>query len=425
VSSPPTPDVLTEFRTLGDRVREAWRACAFDVDRFAAVAVAALQTDPPCARLGWAEVAHGFLRSRDPPPQRDLRFGQPQLTVYRHERFYIEVLFWIDGAPEIHRHNFHGAFQVLAGSSLHVRHGFTAERQISRALLLGELHLESAELLRPGDTRAIDGADLIHSLFHLDRPSATVVVRTPTGFAAPQYAYLPPHVAYDPFLRDSAQDKQLELLALLRAVAPDAHAAALAEFAAREDLHALLRALLAAPDELAETGALAPVLAAARAVHGDAVDRIAASLDHRRWTMDLVLRRRRISAPDHRFLLGLLAGLPDAPRILELVERRAGGDPCATIMTWIRELAREAPDGSLELLGVEVTHARTAHAELLGARLAPAFIAVLEAMLRRRSEPELVEVVRAFGPALTHAQARRVLHSWSPLRRSGFRPLFR
>lgn len=417
---------LGELRALGDRVREAWRAVAFDVERFAAVAFAALRDDPPCVeKVEWVELVREFMRWRDPPAQFATRFGQPQITVYRHPRFYIEVLFWMDGAPEIHRHNFHGAFQVLAGSSLHVRHGFTVDRQVSQALLLGEARVESLQVLRPGDTVAIDGARLVHSLYHLERPSVTLVVRTSAGFAGPQYSYLPPHVAYDPFLHDPTLDKQLEVLALLRRAAPAEHVAMLVEFAGREDLYGLLRALIEGGAHLEEAGTLAPVLAAGRAVHGEAMDRVAASLARRWWEMDLVLRRARVPTPDHRFLLGLLAALPDAESIRAQVASRTGGDPCAAIMGWIRELARTGPDGSLELLGVRVTHTGTAHADRFGAQLGEAFLAVFEGLLRGRTEAEVVATLCTRWPALTPAQAERVLVSWAPLRGSAFRPLLR
>src|ERR1700733_7061214 len=73
------------------------------------------------------------------------------------------------------------------------------------------------EILETGRTVPIaSGAETIHSLFHLDSPSITVVVRTQhdpgTG---PQFNYLPPHVAIDPLHGDLLTMRRTQLLDVL------------------------------------------------------------------------------------------------------------------------------------------------------------------------------------------------------------------
>src|SRR5260370_32425522 len=65
-------------------------------------------------------------------------------------------------------------------------------------LAFGRVSLKKAELLQKGDSRPIiGGKQLIHSTFHLDRASLTVVVRTLGEIdKLPQYSYLPPTIAY-------------------------------------------------------------------------------------------------------------------------------------------------------------------------------------------------------------------------------------
>src|SRR5260370_7932333 len=65
-------------------------------------------------------------------------------------------------------------------------------------LAFGRVSLKKAELLQKGDSRPIiGGKQMIHSTFHLDRPSLTVVVRTLGEInKLPQYSYLPPTIAY-------------------------------------------------------------------------------------------------------------------------------------------------------------------------------------------------------------------------------------
>ena len=100
--------------------------------------------------------------------------------MYRGRGFYIDVLFWLDGTTNIHQHGFWGAFQVLAGSSVHCRFGFDLAEEINHRLRIGKLRLLETELLGLGAIRKILGGELfIHSLFHLDRPSVSIVIRCP------------------------------------------------------------------------------------------------------------------------------------------------------------------------------------------------------------------------------------------------------
>ncbi len=146
------------------------------------------------------DVAKWGLTAERLPPQVDLsaKFGQPPLTVYSGRDFRIEVLFWVQGVPAIHQHSFSGAFHVMHGSSLQSLWDFEPTEQVAMRLAFGRVSLKKAELLRKGDSRPIiAGNRLIHSTFHLDRPSLTVVVRT-VGETdqLPQYSYLPPTIAY-------------------------------------------------------------------------------------------------------------------------------------------------------------------------------------------------------------------------------------
>src|SRR5581483_12174101 len=53
--------------------------------------------------------------------------------------------------------------------------------------------------------------EMRHSLFHLDRPSVTVVIRTHRiPGADPQYSYLWPGVAFDPFSKPGLLQRQLQ-----------------------------------------------------------------------------------------------------------------------------------------------------------------------------------------------------------------------
>src|SRR5439155_21230936 len=81
----------------------------------------------------------------------------------------------------------------------------------------GSLSLNDVDLLSAGDIkRIIPCSDYIHSLFHLVRPSATITVR-PVGLPdfQPQFSYLPPGIAYAPFLKEPSQIKKRQIANLL------------------------------------------------------------------------------------------------------------------------------------------------------------------------------------------------------------------
>ena len=158
-----------------------------------------------------------FLLSEDQPFQTDSEFGEPEIVAYSHPRFYIQLLFWMDGTTAIHQHEFSGAFHVMHGSSIHAHYEFENATSITPYLRVGNLRMKKMELLQTGRTVPIvSGQRDIHSLFHLDSPSVTVVVRTQhdpgTG---PQFNYIPPHVAIDPHFSDKLTMRRKQLLDVL------------------------------------------------------------------------------------------------------------------------------------------------------------------------------------------------------------------
>src|SRR5690606_36549914 len=134
-------------------------------------------------------------------------FSNLPLILYRCPTFYIELLVWTRGTTAIHEHGFSGAFKVVAGSSLHTRYGFSAERRINHRLWLGRVECLGAEYLQKGSIRpSYPGAEgLCHSLLHFDHASATMVSRThgihsclrQRSPAAPCRAYSEPERARD------------------------------------------------------------------------------------------------------------------------------------------------------------------------------------------------------------------------------------
>src|SRR3954454_22440288 len=205
------------FKELGDTVLERWKRENFSLAKFPEIARAALDARPPAKRVKLAALMRDFLLNDEQPVQTDSPFGEPELVVYSHPRFYIQLLFWMDGTTAIHQHEFSGAFHVMHGSSIHAHYEFEKAQPVTPYLRVGNLRMKGIELLESGRTVPItSGPKTIHSLFHLDSPSVTVVVRTQhdpgTG---PQFNYLPPHVAVDPHFSDKLTMRRKQLLDVL------------------------------------------------------------------------------------------------------------------------------------------------------------------------------------------------------------------
>src|SRR3954466_5668968 len=205
------------FKRLGQNVLERWKRENFSLGKFPEIAGAALDERPPAKQVDLAAYMRDFLLSDEQPFQTESDFGQPELVAYSDPRFYIQLLFWTDGTTAIHQLEFSGAFHVMHGSSIHAHYEFEKAQAVTPYLRVGNLRMKGIELLETGRTVPIvSGARTIHSLFHLDSPSVTVVVRTQhdpgTG---PQLNYLPPHVAVDPHFSDTLTMRRKQLLDVL------------------------------------------------------------------------------------------------------------------------------------------------------------------------------------------------------------------
>lgn len=190
------------------------------VDKDWALAGRAAQALPEIAasHLGTLQLDIGTLidnlcAAQALPPQRlmDQSFGQPQVTLYAGDQFEIELLFWHAGTPAIHQHAFDGAFCLLTGRSAHCRYRFEPRGRTDR-VSFGRLEMADFAILQAGCPVQIPHGDrFIHSAFHIDSPSITLVVRTPQH-RIPELTYLPPGVAYDTGDRSALLHKKLQLL---------------------------------------------------------------------------------------------------------------------------------------------------------------------------------------------------------------------
>jgi len=328
------------FAELGRNVLQRWKEENFSLPAFPGIAREALENQPPSEAVDLNELIQDFLLSDEQPNQSASGFGQPELIVYEHPRFYIQVLFWLDGTTDIHQHEFSGAFHVMEGSSLHSHFEFRNPQPITAHFRLGDVVLKDTQFLQIGCTVPItSGPSCIHSLFHLDTPSVTVVVRTQSDpGTGPQFTYLPPHVALDPVQDDALTMRRKQLLDALERVGdpgyPDLVMAMIEELDFERGFFILQNGI----GHLRSLGAWDAAWEAFANRHGDLSNQILPTLEEIIRRDGIANLRNSVEWVEHRFFMALLLNVPDRNKILEFVAVRFAGDPIESILRWADEL---------------------------------------------------------------------------------------
>ncbi|WP_437962511.1 hypothetical protein WME76_45550 (plasmid) [Sorangium sp. So ce119] len=418
------------FDQLGTLIQRRWRARDFEPGAFAEIAAAALRKLPPCDHTTYRDVVDAFVFDDALPVQPpDPRFGQPQIVVHEAPDFYIEVLCWVDATTAIHQHSFAGAFCVLEGSSLHTTYGFTPQRTLGSTLEIGALRFLASERLRAGDVRTIaPGRAFIHALFHLDRPSISVVVRTRRqADLGPQWSYLPPALALDQRAEEQhpTRARVAQLLTALGATDPAGYDRLIARAIAESDLATVWLAARhahgaarKAPYRRSEAW-LDAVLGAAAVRFGGSAGPLLATLDGAARAEDLMLRRADVHDPDLRFFLALLLNVPTRAELLDLVAAHAPGDPRATVMRWIRALTTARAPNHAVLLELELE----LDAPIDDMRVADLLHATIEGMLDGHTGDALAARVASVSGALP-ALRDAIADLAARLRTGSLAPLF-
>ncbi len=357
--------VFSDIPALADRVQKAWNAVNRDEKAFPDIAFDALgRLDPPAFRLD--DVSRFLLTTHTPQPAAPRVFSDMPVNVHRGDGFYVELLIWVDGTTAIHQHSFSGAFRVVHGSSLHSVYRFEEARRINSRTRMGRVACAGMQYLRKGDRRRITSGPggLAHALFHLERPSATLVIRTDNDpDAGPQFSLHPPGLAVDPRTPDRLDEPLKRWVRVLETLGDPVEmddplvdrlfsldygrfarfALTYPDFAARLDARTPWERALGAP------GAGARRLAERfGAVPADALVRAIIEEQRCEW-----LRRTRagIADPGLRFFLALLLnGRSRGQVFTALRDRDASVDPateCRDALVALAEAADDPANGDL------------------------------------------------------------------------------
>ncbi|TDU73369.1 hypothetical protein EI77_01839 [Prosthecobacter fusiformis] len=336
------------FKDLGRTVLQRWKDNNFSLEKFPEIAQTALDANPPAQHVDLAAFMREFLLDDEQPFQTQSGFGQPEIVAYDHPRFYIQLLFWMDGTTDIHQHEFSGAFHVMSGSSIHAHYEFEKQQAITPHLHLGDVRMKKIELLETGRTvPIISGSRCIHSLFHLETPSVTVVVRTQNDpGTGPQFNYLPPHIALDPHFSDLLTMRRKQLLDVLEQTEDPSYAELVLEMITSLDFERGFYILQHSMGHLSDLGEWETVLTAFQKKHGQAASGISPTLAECVHRDRIKNMRSHIADPEHRFFLALLMNVSNRKDLLALVTQKHPDAPAAeTVMRWAEELADISEEG--------------------------------------------------------------------------------
>jgi hypothetical protein len=419
------------FQNLGAKIEQLWRDKNYDESLFPQVAGKALrEANVPEKVSGW-DVIQWTMNQTYLPDQRDLHasFGDPPITLYNSPRFHIDVYFWLEGTTAVHQHAFCGAFQVLMGSSIHSWYDFDLQEKINLFTEIGNINLKTVDLLTVGDVQEIAaGKEYIHGLFHLDQPSATVVVRTHSSpLHLPQFSYHKPFLAVDPFFEEPNTTKKLQCVtAMIRSKYPEtdrlvAEMLETADFQTTFRILSTVRGFLQG-DQLEQMfnvdsskEKFENLLEIVRHRHGERANIFERVFAYQDQLNEILRRRSFVTEPEHRFFLALLLNVEGKERILSLIkERFPDTDPVDKILDWSFDLAQT------RVLGMNIPNA-------LGiADFGDFDLFVLESLLKDRTEEEMREALKTeYQNENTDELAKKLVERSEKIRQAIiFQPLF-
>jgi hypothetical protein len=329
------------FQELGRDIEQAWGRVGFVDDALPGIVTDTLHTRRLHRQVGLMDVFDWAMSEPDLPRQHDVHaiFAEPPISVYDGPRIHVQVLCWRSGTTAIHEHGFVGGFVVLEGTNLHTTYSFQPRLRISSRLQVGDVQLMQAELLSAGDIMPITH-DLKHTIFHLEAPSATVVVRSNVERAGAKLDCFVPSLAFDPLDVDPVVLRRTQLLRLLLHTEHPRHDDMAADLLERADLPTTWDVLEQSHNEIRDAGRVARLTEIARRRHGAVVDDFVAVIDEQRRMQHTLRLHARSRDPQLRFFLALLHSLPDRTTIFDMVGRRyPEADPHDKVSGWATQLS--------------------------------------------------------------------------------------
>src|SRR5688572_6537914 len=120
------PESVKALARIGEDIERRWAARNYRRQYFEHIAAECLLAASFDRQFDEEEIIAWVNSAASLPQQLDPRsnFGQPPLTVWRTDRFVVDLYFWVDTETSIHDHSFSGAFTNLMGQSLNCTYQF-------------------------------------------------------------------------------------------------------------------------------------------------------------------------------------------------------------------------------------------------------------------------------------------------------------
>ena len=311
------------FNQLGQELYAQWATLNFNEDRFPTLAANLLKKKYIHNKINRSAITNWVLENQLLPNQAniDFKFADLNLTAYSNDKFYIELLFWLDGTTSIHQHAFSGAFTVIEGSSIHSDYSFKCNQHINHALSIGEVKFNQIELLKEGDVRKIPPKQMsAHSLYHIDRPTISLIIRTyGQGYAQPQLSFLKPHIARDPFKKDASITQKIQTLKTLSKLNQDEYLTAYHQHISKLDLYSHIEIFIANAPLLIKFGALDKAIEQFEVKGNSLAPKMRAVAMQIHRTNQINSWRRKIKDADLKFFLAILLNSPNRQTSLQLI----------------------------------------------------------------------------------------------------------
>jgi hypothetical protein len=346
---------------IGDEIARDWERDAHDPRTFADIAARVVEKNEDHLRSAFRdplEVVRWMQTAPWPEQADDNEYGAVSVAFSRSDRFYVELIYWYDGATAPHEHSAPGLIYDLHGERLHATYDFERrEETLGRGLTLGHLVPRVIDVMRPGDYRKIGPNDhAIHGMVFLGHPCVTFSIRS-VGDRICRYEC--DHVRLDVTRMTTTMDRLLRAFEVFVRLHPDEDPMPMAhEVLRRPDVdiqfaQSFLRRLRPHVDR--ET--LLSLTNVARERFGDWIDDVIASCDAwvRSGSVTRLLSRPSLSR-ESRLLLGLVFLRADRPSTRDLFARMfPGEDPIAVLDRWTTTLCgrRSAAQDFAVTLGLE------------------------------------------------------------------------
>lgn len=330
------------FTELGEKIDRTWQNHNYDISHFATITEEILSSEK--IDVSSEDICNWVLDSKTFITQVNFNssFGEPPITVFSNDKFYIEVLYWLSGTTSIHQHSFTGSFYVLSGSSIHSTYKFEEKLRINEHLLFGDIIAMNTEVLEKGQHRGIPiGNSFIHSLFHLEYPSVSIVIRT---YGDPgnsiQYAYAKPHIAYNSFRTSQKNTRQFQMLRMLKLSDNLKFLSHLYKFMERADVHTFIEMSMKLVNDnlisIEERDELFRIFESKYPKYLQYVKPVFPELDR----IKIITRgRKAVQDPTHRFFMAMLMNANNREHVNRIFKAKyPKKDPSHTMYKWIKEL---------------------------------------------------------------------------------------